>query len=427
MSYTVESINSCTKKLAFSFESLDLSSQIKTAMEKKRREANLKGFRKGKAPLSMIEKLFGPQIETDALNSFIQGEFFQAVTKEDLKVVGYPSFENMNYEKGKSVSFDALVEIFPKLELNDVKNLEFSKEKVDVKDIDVDGVKNNYLNSKAELKEVTDKDISLEKGHSAVLNFEGVKEDGSRPDNMKGSDFVLEIGSNQFIPGFEDAMIGMKANEEKKIDLAFPAEYHVEELKNEKVTFDVKLLEIKEKNLPEWTDELAKEMGYESMADFDAKTREQLATQKHRASSEKLHQAILDKLIEENSFEVPKAMVAQQEDFLKEDLKKNLAQQGFNEVMMKDYFDKWNEDLTSKAEFQVKSGLILEELAKKYNVESSVADLNEKISEMVQNSGMKEEQVREYYTSNEKIKKNMMYAIREEKTFAALTKDLKIS
>lgn len=425
MSYTVETVNGCTKKLVFNFESLDLSKQIEDAVKKKQKEANLKGFRKGKAPLKMVHEVYGPQIESDAVNNFIQGEFFEAVTKEDLRVVGYPHFENMNYKQGESISFDALVEIFPTIELKDYTSLEFTRDEVKIEEADLENIKKNQLDQKAEMKEV-EGDVALAKGHHAVFNFEGVKEDGSRPDNMKGQEYLLEIGSGQFIPGFEDGMMGMKAGDEKNIDLTFPADYHVEELKEAKVTFEVKLLEIKEKIYPEWNDETAKELGYESVEDFNTKNTEAMTAQRNRAADEKLHQEILEKLIAENTLEIPKAMVTQQEDYLKEDLKRSLMQQGFNEQMMEEYFSKWAGDVTSKAEFQVKSGLVLEELGKKYAVESTDADLEAKVDEMVKSSGMEADKIREYYMSNEQMKKNMMYAIKEEKTFAALKKDLKI-
>ena len=426
MTYSVENINSCTKKIVFSFDSLDLSGQINEAVVKKQRSSSLKGFRKGKAPLSLIEQMYGPQIETDALNSFIQSEFFTAVDKEKFRVVGYPSFENMKYEKGKSVCFDALVEIFPEIDLNDYSNLSFTREKVEVTNEDIENVKKNYLNSKAEMMEVTNKDAKLENGHFAVLNFQGVQEDGSRPENMKGEDHLLEIGSNQFIPGFEEGIVGMKSGEEKNLELTFPESYHVEELKNAKVTFEVKLLEIKEKNLPEFTDDMAKEMGYDSTQDLEEKNKENLMVQKERQADQKLHQEILDKLVEENKFDIPKAMLAEQEKHVRDDLMNNLKNQGFTEKMLDEYFAKWAGDVTSKADFQVRSGLILEKLAKKYDVEASDSDLDEKVDEMVKSSGLEADKVREYYTSNEKIKTNMMYAIREEKTFAKLKEELQV-
>jgi trigger factor len=132
MSYTVKSVNGCTKKLEFNFATLDLTKEIKAAVVRKQSSTNMKGFRKGKAPLSMVEQVYGPQIESDALNQFVQTQLFEAVTKEQLKTVGYPTFENVKYDSGKSVSFDAVVEIFPEIKLADYSSYSFKKEKIEV-------------------------------------------------------------------------------------------------------------------------------------------------------------------------------------------------------------------------------------------------------------------------------------------------------
>jgi len=427
MSYTVESVNGCTKKFIFNFESLDLSKQIKQALVKKQKEVSLKGFRKGKAPLGVVEDMYKPQIENDALNQFIQTEFYNAIQTEKVQVVGSPAFENMNYEGGKSVSFNALVEHFPEVELKDMSKLSFTKDKAEVSDEEVKKSEDGYLGSKAETVEIEDATQALEKGHLAILNFQGVKEGGEKPENMKGQDFQLEIGSGQFIPGFEDGMIGMKKGEKKNIDLTFPAEYQEVELRNAKVTFETELLEIKEKKYPELTDELAKEFGFDNVDHFHSKNKETLLNQKENQSKQKLNQEILEKLVEENPFEVPKSMVDQQKDHLRKDLEGNLKMQGFTDKMLDEYFSKWTEDMDQKAIFQVKSGLLLDKLAKMHNIETNDDDLNVKIEETAKSSGMDIEQIKNYYSSDEKIKQNLMYAIREEKTFAEISKVVKIT
>ena len=174
----------------------------------------------------MVEKFYGPQVQADAINRFVQNRFFEAVQKEELRVVGYPQIENMKYEGKDAMSFEATVEIFPEVELKDFSGYAFDKKITEVTEEDIDQTVQNYLNPRAEMKELTEEGIALEKGHFAVLNFEGEKEDGERPENMKGKEFLLEIGSNQFIPGFEDKMVGMKKGENKDIDLTFPEEYH---------------------------------------------------------------------------------------------------------------------------------------------------------------------------------------------------------
>ena len=141
MAYTIESINGCTKKLQFNFETLDLSEEVKKAVAEKRKTANLKGFRKGKAPLDMVQKMYGPQIENEALNEFVRNQFLEAVEKEKLKIVGYPKFENMKYDGKSSVAFDALVEVFPDIELKGFEGLEFKKDEVSVSDEEVEALK----------------------------------------------------------------------------------------------------------------------------------------------------------------------------------------------------------------------------------------------------------------------------------------------
>lgn len=427
MSYTVKNVNGCTKKLEFNFATLDLSKEIKAAVVKKQSTTNVKGFRKGKAPLSMVEQVYGPQIESDALNSFVQNQLFEAVTKEKIKTVGYPAFENVKYEAGKSVSFDAVVETFPEIKLADYSSYSFKKENSDVTADDLDKVTKNYLGSKAEMTEITDAKAKLAKGHFAVFNFEGVKADGERPENMKGSEYLLEIGSGQFIPGFEDAMIGLKKGDKKNIDLTFPADYHAAELQNAKVTFEVELLEVKEKKFPDLNDDLAKELGYDSVSDFTEKNKKNLIAQKQRQADEKLHQEILEKLVKDNKFDIPASLVQNQEKYLQEDLAKNLKSQGFNEIMVAEYFNRWKADITTKAEFQVRSGLILDHLAQDFKIETSDADFNKKIEESAKTAGIDVETVKKYYSSNEQIKNNMMYAIREEKTFDAIKKKMKIA
>ncbi len=427
MSYIIENVNSCTKKLVFNFEKVDLSKEIKEALIAKQASSNLKGFRKGKAPLEMVQKLFGPQVENDALYRFISDQYYQAVKKENLRAVGYPQFGNTKYESGKNVAFEATVEIIPEIELKDYSKFAFKKDSETVSDEDFETLKKNYLSNKAEIVEVKDAAHTLKKGDFAVFNFEGEKADGSKPENMKAQEYMLEIGSGQFIPGFEDGMIGLKKGEKKDVKVTFPAEYHEESLKNAPVTFHVELLEIKTKILPDFTDELAKEFGFESVADFTTKNKERMATQKKREVQTKLQQEILEKLISENQFDVPTALVEDQKQSVKEELSRNLKQQGFNDQMIGLYFERWDADVTQKALFQVRSGLILDKLAKKYNIESTEADLDVKINEMVSQSGMKKEEITKFYKSNENVKRNLMYAIREEKTFAALMKDMKVS
>jgi trigger factor len=427
MSYSIQTLNGCTKKLVFNFEKVDLTKQIQEALVTKQRNVNLKGFRKGKAPLDMVKKLYGPQVENDALTRFVSDEFYAAIKKENIRPVGYPSFGNTQYEPGKNVAFEATVEVLPEFELKDFSSYTFKKDSESVTTEDVANVQKQYLESKTQVSEVTDTAATLKKGQFAVLNFEGERKDGSKPENMKASEYQLEIGSNQFITGFEDGMVGMKKGEKKVIALNFPADYHEVELQNEPVKFTVDLLEIKEKQYPQFNDELAKEFGFESVEDFKTKTMDRLKVQKKRESQTKLQQEILEKIIADNKFDVPQALIEDQKQSVKQDLSKTLKQQGFNDQMIDMYFERWGDDVTKKADFQVRSGLILDKLAKKYEIEASDSDLDVKLDEMVAQSGMKKDEIAHFYKSNANIKRNLMYAIREEKTFDKIISLIKVS
>lgn len=425
MAYSVETVNGCTKKLVFNFEDVNLETQIEAALKEKQKGANLKGFRKGKAPLSFVKQVYGAQVESDALYRFVSEEFYKAIQSEDFRAIGYPTFGNTKREEN-SVSFEATVEIFPEVELKDFKGYEFSKDSDEVSEDEFQDLVKRFLEPKSEMVEVTDENVALENGKFAVFNFEGEKADGSKPENMKAEEFLLEIGSGQFIPGFEDGMQGLKKGDKKTIELTFPADYHEADLREAQVKFHVEVLEIKEKKVPELNDELAKEFGFESVEDFNTKNRERLQQQKTREVTQKLHEDILKKFVEENSFDVPNTLIEQQKKTVQDDLAANLKAQGFDDAMVETYFSKWAEDVTQKAEFQVRSGLILDNLAKKYEVEATDDDLEKKIDEMVAQSGMEREQLNSYYTSNENIKSNLMYAIREEKTFDKVISEMKV-
>ncbi len=427
MSYTIETVNGCTRKIMFNFDTVDLTPEIKIALNQKQKETNIKGYRKGKAPIHLIEKMYKLQIENDALRQFVSKEYSEVIEKEEIKTVGYPMFDETKYEpEKKAISFNATIEIFPEVSVADYSSYSFSKDSSTIEDSEIDEMRNRYMEGKSKLVEIEDENQALEKGLTSVINFQGVQENGDRPENMKGEEFLLEIGSNQFIPGFEDAIIGMKKGEEKVVDLNFPKDYHVEELKDAKVKFEVKLLEIKKKDMPEFTDELAKEFGYDSTEDFVTKTRSMLLAQKEKMADQKLQQEILDKLIVDNPFEIPSALVQQQRKSVEQDLDGRLKQQGFTDEMVSEYFVKYDDDMNNKSTFQVKSALILDFLANKYEIKTSDEDLEKKIDEMASQANMEREQLETYYKSNESIKNNLQYAIREEKTFEKLIAEMDV-
>ncbi len=427
MSYSIEEVNGCTKKIKFDFEKFDISLDVNAMLQDKQMKSNFKGYRKGKAPLSMVKQLYGAQLQQEALQKFISTQFYDVIDKEELKLVGYPSFQNTKYEEEKSaISFEVLVEIFPKIDVKMIEGEQFGKKDATIEEEEIDRIRQSYLDSKATMVAVEDDNTKLETKHVAVFDFEGEKEDGEKPESMKAEEHTLEIGSGQFIPGFEDGMIGMKKGEEKDISVVFPEDYHEESLRNAPIKFHVKLLEIKTKKYPAFDDELIKEFKYKSIEDFEVKTRGYLEDQKERQAQEELNQKLIERLIELNEFDVPNALLHAQKDSLMNDIKQNFTRQGFKEDQAQEYFEKWNEDLDQKAEFQVRSGLLLDSIARKFEIDSDEEDLKNKYEEIARKTGMKVEEVSDQYGSNENVKKNLLYAIREEKTFDKIIENVEI-
>ncbi len=427
MSYSIETINGCTKKLVFNFNDLDLSPQIEKSLKETQKKVSLKGFREGKAPLEMVKSLYAPQIESDALNNFIQDELFKTLQKENLNPVGQPSFENVKFEKNKSISFDVVVELFPEFELKDYSKLSFKKDATEVTAQELEDAKNQILEAKSEIVPVTDSKMALAKGHHAIFNFEGVRASGERPENMKGKDFDLVIGSNRFIPGFEDGMVGMVVGDKKNIEVTFPADYQEASLQSEKVTFEVEILEIKEKKYPEITPELLKDLGVESMEQLNERNKERILAQKEMQAKEKLKTEIMKKLAEENDFAVPASLVQRQFEMLKRDVHENLGKQGHGHDKVHEIIQGWEADLLKRAEDQVRGSLILDTLAKKYEVEIGEADIDTQMESIAKSYGIPAEEIKKFYASNEQAKRNMVFSLREEKTFNKLMSNLKIS
>jgi trigger factor len=427
MSYSIENVDGCTKKIVFNFLDLDLGPQIEKSLKETQKKVSLKGFREGKAPLEMVKNLYAPQIESDALNNFIQDELFKTLQKENLNPIGQPSFENVKFDKNKSISFDVVVELFPEFELKDYSKLSFKKEASEVTAKELEEAKNQTLEAKSEIVPVGDSKMKLAMGHHAIFNFEGVRANGDRPENMKGLDFDLVIGSNRFIPGFEDGMIGMITGEKKNIEVTFPADYQEESLRSEKVTFEVELLEIKEKKYPEITPELLKDLGVASLEELNERNKERILMQKEMQVKEKLKTEIMKKLTEENDFAVPKSLVQRQYEMLKKDVHDNLGKQGHSHDKVHEIIQGWEADLLKRAEEQVRGSLILDTLAKKFGVEIGEADIDTQMESIAKSYGIPTEEIKKFYASNEQAKRNMVFSLREEKTFNKLMSELKIS
>ncbi len=313
MSIKLEKVSGCKVKLNFVLGSEEFDQAIDQAFEKKVVDIEVKGFRKGKLPREIYNAKFGEEsLYDDALNIALNKSYDEAVRKHKLQVVGNPELD-VDYEtigRGKKLKFSIIVEVWPEVELGQYKELTIEKENANVTEQDVQDYINNTLKSFAELEVV--ENAVLENGNTAVFDFEGFA-DGVAFEGGKAENYSLEIGSGQFIPGFEDQMLGMKTGEEKTIKVTFPENYQAENLKGKDAEFKIKLHEIKKRVLPELTDEFVKdELELEEVKTVEAYkeyVKDVLVKEKEEASENKLMDDLLNLAVNNAKLDVPQGLI----------------------------------------------------------------------------------------------------------------------
>ena len=369
MSYFLESLDEKTKKLIFSFDSLDLTQKIKKELIKQQKTLHLKGFRKGKAPLAMVQKIYGPPLEQEALDEFITENVEKALKEEKLLVTAPMNLENLHYESGKSVAFDVIVKILPPVHLKDYSHLSFEEETVkEVTDEDVEDVKQSLLNEEGVLMTIDDSNHLLAEGMTAVVNIQGKKLEGRSDEVFKEEDCPLEVGLMRF-PGLDNALTGMKVDDEKTFSAVCPPDFYLQNFRGEEVELTVKVLEIKNKILPEFNDEFAQQHNYDSVDDFMKKCREDILEERKMASRLKLYDKIVKTFVSENPYEIPEVVMQMRREKRKEEMRAEMKKIGFEEKVANNFFEQNTETYDSQLEFNTKKDLIMDALCRNLEIE----------------------------------------------------------
>ena len=373
---------------------------IEKAYRKVRNQVNVPGFRKGKAPRKMIESLYGVGVFYDeAINIAMPEAYAAAVESEKLEVVGYPEVELLDVGKD-GFSFKATVPVYPEVTLGQYKGLEAPKAEVKVPAADV----NQRLKDMAERNSrLVSVDRKVKKGDVANIDYEGF--DNGKPfDGGKGEDHDLEIGSGSFVPGFEDQIIGMKAEEEKDIDITFPEDYH-KDLAGKTVVFHVKVNAVKVKEVPAIDDEFAKDVSeFDTLADLKKDIKAKMTADRQQAADQAFEDDLMGKVADGITCDVPDAMVEEQAKRFVENLKLQIQQQGIPYEQYLKLTNMTEEDLLGQAQEpalrQVKLGLAMDAIAKAENVEVSEEEINAEYDKMAEQYGMKAEDLKKYITAD---------------------------
>lgn len=413
-------------KLEITVEASKFDEAIKKVYFKSAKYFNIPGFRKGKAPMQIVEKYYGKEIfYEDAFNEVAEVALEEAIKENKLNVVSRPDIDVTQIEKGKDLIFTAVMQTKPEAELGKYKGIEIKKIEYNVTDEDINHELGHMQEHNSRL--ITIEDRPVEKGDIATIDFEGFV-DGKAFEGGKAEGHELEIGSNTFIPGFEDQVIGMKIDEEKDINVKFPEEYFSKELAGKDATFKVKVHEIKKKELPELDDEFAKDVSEfdtlkELKADIKAKQEEQ---NKEKAKYE-TQDAVIKALCEDIKVDIPSGMIEMEVENMLKDIEQRLSYQGLKLEQYLQMMGKTAEDMKKEYEPQaidaIKSRLALEAVVKAEKIKATDKEIEEKMKEMAKNYGKEND---EEFMKNENVRNYIKQGIESEKAIDFLVENAKI-
>lgn len=405
MSVQVEKLEKNMAKLTIEVPAEEFEAAIEKAYLKNRGKINMPGFRKGKAPRKMIEKMYGVGIFfEDAANSLIPTAYAKAAEECGEEIVSQPEIDVVQIEAGKAFIFTAEVALKPEVTLGAYKGLEVEKTVVEVKEEEVDAEIDKEREKNARVTDVDDR--AVENGDMTKINFEGFV-DGVAFEGGKGTDYPLTIGSGSFIPGFEEQLVGAKIGEEVEVNVTFPEEYHAEELKGKPAVFKCTVNEIKVKELPAADDEFAQEVSeFETIAEYKDDIRAKLLKRKEEAAKREKENKVVAKAVENATMEIPEAMVAEQVKRMADNFARRMQSQG---ISLEQYMqftgmtpEKMLEQMRPEALKTIQNSLVLEAIAKAENIEVTDEQLEKEFAEMAEAYKMDIEKVKEYMGIYEK-------------------------
>lgn len=405
MNVQVEDLGKNMVKLTVEVETETVDAAIKSAYNKQKNKIAIPGFRKGKVPQAMIEKMYGPDVfYEDAANIMLQTQYPAAVEQSGVDIVSRPTIDVTQIEKGKPFIFTAEVAKRPEVTLGKYNGVTVTKIDTSVTDEEVDAEIEQQRNINARTVTITDRPVK--EGDTAVIDFEGFV-DGVAFEGGKGENHPLEIGSHSFIDTFEDQLVGKNAGDEVEVNVTFPEQYQAEELAGKPAVFKVKINEIRAKELPELNDEFVQDVSeFDTMAEYREDTKKKLQERKENAAKGTKEDEAIQKIIDKSKMEIPEAMIDMQAENMIEEFAQRISAQGmsFDQYMQFSgmTIDKMKEQVRPEALQRIQSSLVLEQIAKEENIVASDEDVDAEVEKMASMYGMKAEDLKNYMGDSEK-------------------------
>ena len=412
-------------KLEFKIEAAKFDEAIQTVYRKNMKYFNIPGFRKGKAPMNIVEKFYGEEVfYEDAFNEVVGPVYEKELTENKIEAVSRPDIDIVQIGKGKELIFTAVVQTKPEVTVGKYKGIEIPKIEYNVSDEDINHELSHMQEKNSRL--VTVEDRAVEDGDITVIDFEGFV-DGVAFEGGKAENHELTIGSHSFIEGFEDQIIGMKIDEEKEINVKFPDEYFSKELAGKDATFKVKLHQIKKKELPEVDDEFAKDASeFDTLEELKNSIKTKLEEENTSKAKYETEEAAIKAVCDNTEVDIPSGMVETEIDNMAREIEGRLAYQGLKlddylKMMGKTMAD-FRKEYEEQATRSVKSRLVLEAIAKDAKVEVTEKEVEDKIKEMAEKYGKKEDEIK----GNEQLKNYIEENLKTDKVIAMLVENAKI-
>ena len=398
MSVKVENLEHNMAKLTIEVSADEVEKALQTAYNKQKKNISVPGFRKGKVPRAMIEKMYGAGVfYEEAANTLLQDSYPAAVDESGVDVVSRPSIEVVQIEKGQPFIYTAEVAVKPEVELGKYMGVTVTKIDTTVTDEEVDAALEQERQQSSRTVDVTDRAVA--DGDIAVIDFEGFV-DGEAFEGGKGDNYSLEIGSHSFVDTFEEQLVGKNIGDDVEVNVTFPENYQAADLAGKPAVFKVKINEIKAKELPELDDEFAADKGHDTLAEYKEEVKKNLVEKKEEEAKRTKEDEAIQKIIDKSKMDIPEAMIKTQCETMVEEFAQRIAQSG---LTMEQYLqfsgitvDQLMEQVKPEATTRIQSSLVLEAIVKAENIEVSDEEMDAEIEKMAKNYGMEADKLKEY-------------------------------
>lgn len=388
------------------------------------KQVEIKGFRKGKAPITTIKMMYKDRVQGDVAQDLISAHYPQAIKEQNIDPINSPEFEFEDPSETKEFAFTAIFDIRPEVNIKRWEGLEVEKEKLVIDQKRADEVLTNIQNSKVSYQDVLEV-RPAQMGDTVVIDFDGFVE-GKALEGGVGREQNLELGSKQFIDGYEEGIVGMVVGDTRTLNLTFPTPYHSADLEGKPVEFAVTLKGLKKKVLPEITAELLKTIGSnQTVEEFKKTVIADLEQSEKKRIEDNFKNRLLKKLVEANPVAVPASLLKDQKAALIEDFKKRMTDQGMQPAEFEAYVQKWDSDFAKTANEMIQSSFLIDKLATDHDLSCKAEDIEQRLNEYAKQTGIDIARIKEWYSKPEQLSR-LSYTITEEKVIKLITDKTKV-